>query len=427
MDIFNSPDYKRSRGAYLWYCAFEYFAALLATDAFLAKLLTNIGISDSLAGIIASFVSMSCVFQLLTLVLMRRRGSLKGIIITFDVLHIGFLMCLYLVPFIPVGKNAKTIIVMLCLLTAYVFKYTVHSPIFTWGNSYVEPTKRASYSAKKELVSLFTGMIVSTAAGYVMDKFELANNISGAFLVISFSILIFDICLFICLSLIKKQEPLDKKEKPEKISVTVKNIMNNKNFRNITVLCVLWDISRYFLLGFLGTFKTNDLMLSVFTVQLISVVSCFAKMAVSIPFGKYSDKKGFAHGIKLGLYMSIGSYVAIMFTTNSTWILVGVYACLFNIALSGISQNSANITYSYIDEKYITQAMAIKNCISGVIGFCASLVAAKLLEFIQANGNMLFGIHVYGQQVLAFVSAVMAVIAVIYIKKVIEKQEVMVQ
>ena len=143
MNKFESPEYKRSRSAYLWYCAFEYFAALLLTDAFLAKLLSSIGIKDSLIGIISSFVTLSCVFQLPALVLLKKKGSLKATIITFDVLHIAFLMSLYLVPFLPVGKNAKTIIVMLWLLTAYVFKYTVHSPIFAWGNSYVEPTKRA--------------------------------------------------------------------------------------------------------------------------------------------------------------------------------------------------------------------------------------------------------------------------------------------
>ena len=52
-----SPEYKRSRSAYIAQSAFEYLGSLLATGAFLAKLLTSLGISDALAGIIASFSS----------------------------------------------------------------------------------------------------------------------------------------------------------------------------------------------------------------------------------------------------------------------------------------------------------------------------------------------------------------------------------
>lgn len=45
---FESVAYKRSRVAYTAQCAFEYLTSLLIADAFLAKLLTNIGMSDSL-------------------------------------------------------------------------------------------------------------------------------------------------------------------------------------------------------------------------------------------------------------------------------------------------------------------------------------------------------------------------------------------
>ena len=44
--VFESKDYQRARSAYRWACAFEYFVALLVADAFLAKLLTALGMSD---------------------------------------------------------------------------------------------------------------------------------------------------------------------------------------------------------------------------------------------------------------------------------------------------------------------------------------------------------------------------------------------
>ncbi len=74
---FNTTQYKRSRGAYMAQCTFEYFVTLLVTDAFLAKLLTHIGISDHLIGIIASFVSMTYVIQLVTIFLVKTKWSTK--------------------------------------------------------------------------------------------------------------------------------------------------------------------------------------------------------------------------------------------------------------------------------------------------------------------------------------------------------------
>ena len=63
-EIFRQPDYKRSRWAYTFECAFEYFVSLLVTGVFLAKLLKDVGMDDALIGIISSFISLSFLFQL---------------------------------------------------------------------------------------------------------------------------------------------------------------------------------------------------------------------------------------------------------------------------------------------------------------------------------------------------------------------------
>ena len=74
---FNTTQYKRSRGAYMAQCTVEYFITLLVTDAFLTKLLTHIGISDYLVGIISSFISMAFVIQLAAIFLVRINVSTK--------------------------------------------------------------------------------------------------------------------------------------------------------------------------------------------------------------------------------------------------------------------------------------------------------------------------------------------------------------
>ena len=61
---FNNPAYKRSRWAYTFECAFEYFIALMVADAFLATLLTEMGLSDAVIGVISSLISLAFLFQL---------------------------------------------------------------------------------------------------------------------------------------------------------------------------------------------------------------------------------------------------------------------------------------------------------------------------------------------------------------------------
>lgn len=63
-DIYKSPEYRRSRVAYHIQCVTEYLAGLLVADAFLAKLLKNIGLSDSTIGIVASLMSLAFLIQL---------------------------------------------------------------------------------------------------------------------------------------------------------------------------------------------------------------------------------------------------------------------------------------------------------------------------------------------------------------------------
>lgn len=427
MNKFDSPAYKRSRNAYTIMCAFEYFISLLITDAFLAKLLSSIGISDSMVGIISSFVTLAFVFQLATIFVVKVKASYKKLVITFFAISDLSFMFLYVVPFLPVGKNLKTLLVIVLILFAYLCKYLVSTIHFKWANAYVEPSKRASFSAVKEIISLFLGIIFTSVLGYVMDRYESMDNLSGAFLFNSIAIFILTICNFVSLSLIKEEDASEHEGANEPFSVVLKNTLGNKNFRSIVYMGILWNVANYFIMGFMGIFKTKDLMISVFAVQIINIISSVVRMMVTKPFGRYSDMNSYAKGIKLGMYFAVLSFAAIMFTKKSTWYFVIAHAILYNCANAGIGQNSTNITYSYIDIKYVTQAMAIKNCIGGLCGFGASLLAGKILDLIQANGNMIFGIHMYGQQVLAAISLVITVLTIVYINAVIEKQQVMVQ
>lgn len=423
---FDSIAYKRSRIAYMSQCTFEYLISLLITDAFLAKLLTSIGISDSVIGIISSFVQFSFLFQLVSLWLINVLTNVKRAVVIFDTLSQVLYICMYFIPFLELDVRTKTFLVILGILLAYFSKYLVSSILFKWANSYVEPHKRGTFSAIKEMISLFCGMVFSLSVGFVIDKYEFAGNIKGGFMFIIIVLSILNIMNFVSLVLIKDGTVTDSSAHISAKDLLY-NTLGNKNFRNVIILLSMWSVATGVTTGFMGTFKTNDLLLSVGLVQVINVVANGFRLVFSVPIGKFSDKRSYAKGIELALVIAAVGFAVNIFTTNKTWWLIIVYTALYNVSIAGTNANKFNITYSYVKSDYIAQAMAIQNCISGVLGFLAALVGSRILAIVQSNGNMLFGLHIYGQQLLSAISLVIVVIAIIYDRTVVEKQSIKVQ
>ena len=426
-NIYNSSEYKRSRGAYTAQCAFEYLVSILVTDAFLAKLLTHMGFSDAVIGVIASLTAFSFLFQLLSISLMAHLRNTKRTVIIFSTVSQLLMMSLYLVPFVPVDVKVKTVIVVGFILLAYICQYVIMSVHFKWANSYVDPTKRGEYSAGKEMISLIAGIVFTLIAGQLIDYYEGIDNLRGGFMLIAAMMLILSICNFTCLLMIKNV--IRKKEEGSKYSLrdVMHNTLGNRNFVNVIVMTALWEMGRYMTFGFLGTFKTSDLLLSVGTVQIINVVANVFRLIISKPFGRYSDRTSYASAYRLALLLAAASFVFIIFCTPKTWWCIVIFTVLFNVSLAGSNQNGTNITYNYVKDEFIVQAIAIKQSVVGVLGFGASLVGSKILQYVQQNGNTFMGMHVYGQQLLACISLLFVIAAVVFNKVVVEKQTRMIQ
>ena len=85
----------------------EYLVLLMVTDAFLAKILTHLGISDSMIGIIATFVSMAMFIQIGSIVISGSRISSKNISAICLTLSQVLFALVYIVPFIPINTGIK--------------------------------------------------------------------------------------------------------------------------------------------------------------------------------------------------------------------------------------------------------------------------------------------------------------------------------
>ena len=145
--IFDTKEYKNNRKFYVIQAALEYFISLTLTDAFLAKVLTHLGISDSVIGIVSSFISLAFIFQILSSLVSRIRFKTKTIVVLFDTAANVLFMSLYFVPFLPVTPGVRKVLALLAILTAYAVKYPVSTIVYKWFNSFVSPYHRARFSA----------------------------------------------------------------------------------------------------------------------------------------------------------------------------------------------------------------------------------------------------------------------------------------
>ena len=431
--IYDSKEYKKSRFAYKMECTFEYFVALLIADAYLSSLLTAIGMPDSMVGIVSSIGSLAFCFQLLTAVFVQRVDNVKRFSTIIHFIGRLFYVVLYLIPFFDfIPKAYKAVVAVVCIVLGYFGYYVVTSMIYKWGNSFVHPTKRATFSATKEMLSLICGMVFTFTMGQLIDtKYTVDGQVTEAgFVLIAITISVALILDTVCLLIMKPEGGSQKHAKTEPVLKVMGDLFKNKGYVYLVILDCMHKAAMYTITGFMGTFKLKELAMSIGLVTIVSVIANGARLAVSRPIGRFSDKTSFATGITLGLAIKAAGYIFVVLCTPRLWWMVVVYQVLYNISVAATNQNLMNATYSYVDKDHFVQAVSIKNCLSGVLGFFVSLGAGAILKVIQESENgtfSLFGFDLYAQQVLAIIAFVLTVAAFLFAQLVVRKQKVLVQ
>lgn len=431
--IYDSKEYKKSRFAYKMECTFEYFVALLIADAYLSSLLTAIGMPDSMVGIVSSIGSLAFCFQLLTAIFVQRVDNVKRFSTIVHFIGRLFYVVLYLIPFFNfIPKEYKAIVAVLCIVFGYFGYYVVTSMIYKWGNSFVHPTKRASFSAAKEMLSLICGMVFTFTMGQLIDtKYTVNGQVTETgFVLIAITISIALTLDTICLLIMKPEDDHNKHVEIEPIRKVIGDLFKNKSYVYLVILDCMHKAAMYTIAGFMGTFKLKELAMSIGLVTIATVISNGVRFAVSRPIGRFSDKTSFATGITLGLAIKAAGYIFVVFSTPQLWWMIVIYQVLYNVSVAATSQNLLNATYSYVDKDHFVQAVSIKNCISGVLGFFVSLGAGAILKAIQESEHGMFtlcGFDLYAQQVLAIIAFLLTVVAFLFAQFVVRKQKVMVQ
>lgn len=411
-------EYRTSRILYIIEAALEYFVAISVGTYYLALIASKIGIPDNVTGILTSFVSLGCGFQILALFLAHKR-SVRRYVTVFHVISQLLFSFMYFVPLLPISRGGQTALLIGALLLAQILHNAINSPKINWFMSMVDEDKRGRFTANKEIVSLLGGMVFSFALGQVMDSFSEGGNINTGFIVCGVMLLF--LTALHTLTLVFSKE----KEREECARFSFKEIFSlfkNKTILKVIGVFVLWNIASYITISYMGTYQNNELGFNPAFASLVIIVGSTARAIFSRPVGRFADKFSFCKmlyicfGIELVAFLS-----AVLITPANGKVMYMIFYILYCIGCAGINSSIINLIYDYVGAEERTGALALVNTASGFAGFFATLAVSPLVKHIQSGGNKLFGIQMYAQQLLSLCSAVLVGCLIIYLLLVIDR------
>lgn len=407
---------KRGQLMYNFQAALEYLISILVTGSFLATLTKEIGMSDGLTGILSSVISLGCLFQLFSLSI--RRCKVKNFVIKMSILNQCMFMLLYVIPLVSVEKNFKIATFVVVIIGAYVIYNFAHPKKINWFMSLVEDDNRGTFTAKKEMISLAVGMAFSYSMGAVVDYFVEKNQVRVAFIISAF--VIFLLMVLHTVSMVWTVEKPVGIAQEQKFKKNFGEVLKNKEILAVIMVVALYNIATYAAVPFYGTYQIKELGFNLKFVSILVIFSSLVRIFVSLFWGRYADKKSFAHMMEKCLMLLAVAYVcAAMAVPSNGKIMFLLYYVFYGIAQGGINSALINLIYDYVLPEKRADSLAICQSVAGVIGFVSTLLISPLITAIQNNGNHFLGMAIYAQQITSFLGLLFTLIAVFYVRYVL--------
>ena len=405
--------YKKDRGIYIAEAAVEYLISIPVTGSFLAKLTVQLGFSDSLTGIITAFLSLGCAFQV-ACAFIPKGDSKKKQCISFALINEILFTLLYAVPLVPLSPALKTVIFVLMILTAQIFMNVINPVKIDWYMSMVDDAKRGVFTANKEIVSLIAGTVFSLLLGTTADRFEAAGNPKGYF--ICCAVAMFTLSVTHCLLYAFTTEEKEINQDNTGFFKEFTSLSKNKKYISAIIICAVWNIAVHISTPFYGTYQIRELGFSMTRVSVYTFIYSGVRVIFSRFWGRFADKSGFLKMTGVCVLCAAVGFGINMFTVPSNGkVFYLIYYCLYAIASAGINSALINLVFDAVEQNHRRIGIAVQKAIYGILGFLSTLCVSPVISLIQKNGDVIFGIHIYAQQVTSIAAFAVSVCLAVYI------------
>ena len=406
---------------YIFEAALEYFISILVSGAYLAMVTVELGISDSLTGILTAFVSLGSGFQIFAIFLANRKSVKRWVTILHSLNQLFFAL-IYVVPIIPLNSKQKIIVFIIFLLLGYIINNIVNSPKINWFMSLVDDQKRGRFTANKEIVSLISGMLFSLVIGIIIDNYTAIGDKLSAFIFCGIGI--FVLMILHTLTLLFSKEKVDENKETIPIKQLLKELVRDKKLFKVVFISVLWSMANCATTPFYGTYQIKELGFSMTFVSLLSVVYAICRSLFSKPLGVIADRYSFAKMLNICFIVMLFSFGLNVFTVPANGkLFFTIHYILYAIGMAGINSATINLIYDYVNKEKRVMALAFSNTLAGVAGFLTTAILGKVVDLIQKNNNYFFGLNVYAQQVVSLIGVIIVVLTLIYLNTVIKKMQ----
>jgi len=414
MQTYDDKLLKRGRMLYIFYAAVEYLIALAVSGSFLAKLTTEIGMSDGLTGVISAVATLGGLFQLISMFI--RKSRVKKLTIALTAANQLLFILLYVIPRLAMGQKISTGLFALVIVMAYLLMNIAAPKKTSWMMTLVDDRKRGVFTAYKEMFSLVMGMGFSFGMGALFDWLEGMGKLQTAFGLMA---AVMAVCMLLCVlcMVFMVEKPLPEAAARKPIGQTVKELLKNRRLRSVAVLYIVYFIIVNASTPFFGTYQLNELGFSLKLISVFGILSSVARIVVSPLWGRYADRVSFAAMLEKS-YLALGAaflFAALASPSNGT-VMFALYYLFNGVASGGINSGMFNLVFDCARPEERADALAVCQTISGLTGFLATLGFSAVVTLLQQGGNQLFGMTVYAQQALSAVSFAATLAAIAYIR-----------
>lgn len=402
---------KLNSTAYIFEAMFDYLITILISGAYLAKLTTTIGISDVMTAVLSSVTSLGAMFQILSIFL-AHKTPVKRWLLPATFIPQMLTALLYLIPFLNIGYVAPFFFFIIILINN-ASRNIVAPAKSDWFLSPIETRKRGNFQATMSIVSIIGSAILTTFAGFLIDRLEADGKLGTMFIILTGVIFILSVMQLLCLTVAKEtHKSVEKKEAPFK---SVKNLVKNKIFIRFIVINTLWAIASSLTLPFLGTYEIKELGFSMSFISIVTIALNFVNIIALYVFGRISVKRSYSSLFFIAFIFGFVGFTLTAFTTPQngqiTFILYRIFNTLYS-AMSGICITP--LIFAMVDEDKRTSAIAFRSIITGLFGFGATLLVTPLFSSLQNANITVLGYRVFAQQILAVISAAITLIILVY-------------
>lgn len=414
--------YNKNQIMYIIEATLEYFVSILVVGSYLATLTSYLGFSDGLTGILSSIISLGGLFQLLSMFVRRRK--MKTFVVVFSIINQLLFLLLYVVPFFGVPSQIKSVLFVVIIILAYLIYNITHPKKINWMMSLVDDGIRGRFTANKEIVSLITGMAFTFVMGNIIDYFKAKNEIKTAFIICGATIFILMVGHTLSMLFTNEVEEEISPNK-KKLFSQIGETFKNKDIQKITLLFVLWYVTKGVSEPFNSVYMIKELDFSLTFISILSMLQAVFRVLCSRAFGAYADKYSFAKMLRICFIFALLGFIsaAIAVPSNGA-VAFAVHYITHGIALAGISSALINLIFDYVPHENRADSLAVTQSLSGLAGFLTTLAAGVLVTYIQQSGNTLFGISIYAQQVLNIISCIGVVVIILFLQLgIINKKE----